>query len=194
MKRERRGPRQLAPRSNPLPVSVSGGTALQTTRLMLRPIVPADIDDLLSMDGDARVMRYIGSGQGPRTRDEVVASFGRVMDLAAKHPGMSLLHASERKGGRFVGGCGLFPLPDTDAIEIAYRLPYACWGQGYATEMARAVLAHGFDTLRLARIVGVTYPENLPSQRVLAKIGMRDEGCGVHYGRTMRVFAAERTA
>jgi RimJ/RimL family protein N-acetyltransferase len=60
--------------------------------------------------------------------------------------------------------------------------------------MARAVMAHGFDTLGLARIVGVTYPENEPSQRVLLKIGMRAEGEAVHYGRTMRVFAAERAA
>ena len=167
---------------------------LATPRLVLRPFAPGDVDELLTMDGDARVMRYIGTGLGPRTRDEVAASIGRIMDFAARHPGMSLLHASVRDTGRFVGGCGLFPLPDDSAIEIAYRLPYDCWGQGYATEMARAVMAHGFDTLGLVRIVGVTYPENEPSQRVLLKIGMRAEGEAVHYGRTMRVFAAERAA
>jgi RimJ/RimL family protein N-acetyltransferase len=172
--------------------ATGGGPRLATPRLVLRPFRPGDVDELLTMDGDARVMRYIGTGLLPRTRDEVAASIGRIIDFAARRPGMSLLHASERDTGRFVGGCGLFPLPDDSAIEIAYRLPHACWGRGYATEMARAVLAHGFDTLRLERIVGVTYPENEPSQRVLLKLGMRAEGEAVHYGRTMRVFAAER--
>jgi len=186
--------RRKTPHADPLPLRGRGSTILATPRLVLRPFAPGDVDELLTMDGDARVMRYIGTGLGPRTRDEVAASIGRVMDFAARHPGMSLLHASARDTGRFVGGCGLFPLPDDSAIEIAYRLPHDCWGQGYATEMAQAVMAHGFDTLGLARIVGVTYPENEPSQRVLLKIGMRAEGEAVHYGRTMRVFAAERVA
>jgi len=167
---------------------------LLTPRLALRPFAPGDVDDLLSMDGDARVMRYVGTGLGPRTRDEVAASIGRLVAFAATHPGYSLLHASRRDDGTFVGGCGLFPLPDDSAIEIAYRLPHAAWGHGYATEMARAVLAHGFDALALGRIVGVTYPDNLASQRVLRKIGMRDDGEAVHYGRAMRMFVAERAS
>jgi RimJ/RimL family protein N-acetyltransferase len=63
---------------------------LETPRLVLRPFAPGDVDELLTMDGDARVMRYIGTGLGPRTRDEVAASIGRNMDFAARHPGMSL--------------------------------------------------------------------------------------------------------
>ena len=116
-----------------------------------------------------------------------------MMTYAAAHPGYGLLHASRADDGLFVGGCGLYPLPESDTadIEIAYRLPHDCWGQGYATEMARGVLEHGFVTLRLARIVGVTHPENLPSQRVLCKLGMRAEGTAVHFGRWMR--SAPRT-
>ena len=86
----------------------------------------------------------------------------------------------------------MFPVPEGDDIEIAYRLPHARWGQGFATEMARAVLAHGLDTLGLARIVGLTWPENVPSQRVLEKIGMRREADAEHYGRSMQVYAATR--
>ena len=168
--------------------------ALQTPRLTLRPFTPVDVDDLLAMDGDARVMRYIGTGLGARTRAEVEASIGRIIAFAAEHPGMSLLHASTRDNGRFVGGCGLFPLPDGSAIEIAYRLPFACWGHGYATEAARAVLAQGFATLALPRIVGVTFPENAASQQVLRKIGMGDAGQADHYGRTMQVFVADGPA
>ena len=47
---------------------------LETPRLTLRPFLSADVDDRLTMDGDERVMRYIGTGLGPRTRAEVEAS------------------------------------------------------------------------------------------------------------------------
>jgi RimJ/RimL family protein N-acetyltransferase len=164
----------------------------ETARLRLREFTTADVDDLLRSDGDARVMRYLANGLAARTREEVSRSLERMARAYAERPGFGLLHASLREGGAFVGGCGLFQLPEGEAIEIAYRLPVACWGQGYATEMARAVLAHGFGTLGLARVIGLTWPENLPSQRVLEKIGMRRTGVEEHYGRPMIVFEARR--
>jgi RimJ/RimL family protein N-acetyltransferase len=166
------------------------GTLLHTRRLALREFAPGDVDDLLRSDGDARVMRYLANGLAPRSRDEVAASIGRLSTLYRERPGFSLLHASE--AGRFVGACGLFDIPEGDGVEIAYRLPFDCWGRGYATEMAAAVLAHGFDTLSLPRIVGLTWPENVASQRVLIKIGMQRCGVEQHYGREMHVFAANR--
>ena len=54
--------------------------------------------------------------------------------------------------------------------------------------MARACWTHGFAALGLARIIGLTFPENVPSQRVLEKIGMRSEGTAEHYGHTMRMY------
>jgi RimJ/RimL family protein N-acetyltransferase len=55
------------------------------------------------------------------------------------------------------------------------------------------VLAHGFEALALERIVGLTWPENVASQRVLMKIGMQRCGVEQHYGREMHVFAAQRS-
>ena len=166
------------------------GTTLRTRRLVLREFTPDDVDDLWRSDGDARVMRYLADGLAPRARDEVAASIGRLMKLYREKPGYFSLHASD--AGRFVGACGLFDIPEGDGIEIAYRLPFDCWGRGYATEMAAAVLAHGFDTLGLDRIVGLTWPENVPSQRVLQKIGMQRCGVEQHYGREMNVFDVRR--
>ena len=167
-------------------------TALTTPRLVLRHFERGDVDDLFAMDSDDRVMRYLGSGLKGRTRAECEQGIERMVERAAERPGYGLLHASLRDGGAFVGGCGLFPVPEGDDIEIAYRLPHSCWGRGFATEMARAVLAHGLGKLDLARIVGLTWPENVPSQRVLEKIGMRREADAEHYGRTMQVYTATR--
>ena len=165
-------------------------TPLATPRLVLRHFEPGDLDDLYRMDSDDRVMRYLGSGLKGRTREQVGEALQRMVDKGRMNPGHGLLHGSLRDTGAFVGGCGIFPLPDAPGVEIAYRLPFQCWGLGYATEMARAVLAHGLTTLGFDRVVGLTWPENVPSQRVLEKIGMRREADAEHYGRLMRVYAA----
>ena len=167
-------------------------TLLATPRLVLREFIADDADDLLRSDGDAQVMRYLANGLAPRTRDEVRATVGRICAGYLERPGFGLLHASRRGDGIYVGGCGIFKVPDGDEFEIAYRLPVDCWGQGYATEMAHAVLHHAFATLKLPRVIGLTWPENVASQRVLVKIGMEARGVEEHYGRPMQVYIAER--
>jgi RimJ/RimL family protein N-acetyltransferase len=171
-------------------VAIPVKPALATARLELRPFAADDIDDLHSMDGDARVMRFLGNGLPPRSRAECEAALARMRAAYDERPGFGLLHGSRRDDGAFVGGCGLFGVPDDDQIEIAYRLPVSQWGRGYATEMARAVLAHGFGTLKLVRVIGLTWPENVASQRVLEHIGMVREGSGRYYGREMFRYAA----
>src|SRR5262249_22713818 len=76
----------------------------------------------------------------------------------------------------FAGFIGLsiprFEAHFTPCVEIGWRLAAACWGQGFATEGARAALAFGFQTLALAEIVSFTVPANLRSRRVMEKLGM----------------------
>jgi len=81
-------------------------------------------------------------------------------------------------------------VPKTVDVEVGYRLLPGAWGSGYATEGTRALVRHGFAGLGLARIIGLTHPENLASQRVLAKAGLRDAGWGRYYGRDLRLFEA----
>jgi hypothetical protein len=60
----------------------------------------------------------------------------------------------------------------TPCVEIGWRIAAARWGRGYATEGARAALMCGFETLNMARVVSFTVPADLPSRRVMEKIGM----------------------
>jgi RimJ/RimL family protein N-acetyltransferase len=166
-------------------------TTLETPRLVLREFTAQDVDDLHRCDGDARVMRWLGAGLPPRSREEVADAIEGLQTTYAERPGYGLLDARRRDDGRFVGACGIFPVPEGDDIEIAYRLPFDCWGQGYATEMARAVLAHAHGMLRLPRVIGLTWPENEASSRVLEKIGMRRRGTALHYGRPMSLYVSE---
>jgi ribosomal-protein-alanine N-acetyltransferase len=80
-------------------------------------------------------------------------------------------------GAPFAGMVGLadpdFPAHFQPAVEIGWRLAATHWGRGYATEAARAVLAHGFERLGLREIVSFTTTENVRSRHVMEKLGMR---------------------
>ena len=80
-------------------------------------------------------------------------------------------------GAPFIGMVGLsnpdFTAPFLPAVEIGWRLAAEHWGRGYATEAARAVVAHGFERLGLDEIVSFTTTANVRSRRVMEKLGMR---------------------
>ena len=74
---------------------------------------------------------------------------------------------------KLIGWCGLGPLEfSSGEIEIFYGLSKDQWGKGIATEAATTVLAYGFETLKLDRIVAVTDPRNAASVKVIEKLGM----------------------
>jgi RimJ/RimL family protein N-acetyltransferase len=87
---------------------------------------------------------------------------------------------------------GLFPLEDSGLIEIGYRCLRAAWGQGLATEAGRAVLDDGFRDLGIEPIVAVTHTDDLASQRVLEKIGLKARGRAFHYGRSLAFYHLSR--
>jgi RimJ/RimL family protein N-acetyltransferase len=109
------------------------------------------------------------------TREESDAMVDRIEEhLRAK--GFGLYAAELRSEGRFVGYIGLhiptFKAHFTPCVEIGWRLASDVWGQGLATEGARAVIRHAFEDLGLSEIVSFTVPANHRSIRVMQKIGM----------------------
>jgi ribosomal-protein-alanine N-acetyltransferase len=82
----------------------------------------------------------------------------------------------ERESGRFLGFTGLarprFDAPFLPAIEIGWRLARDAWGQGFASEAARAASGHAFGTLGLAELVAFTTPQNARSRAVMERLGM----------------------
>jgi len=158
---------------------------LTTRRLRLRPWCLEDVPDMLAMDMDADVVRYIwGTPPDPEKRHwELVER----IHASSAHPGGNWI-VEWRDDPRFLGWCGLIPLEDSGYIEIGYRYIKAAWGQGIATEAAQTVLDHGFRALEIDPIVAVTHPENRASQNVLTKIGLNREGLQFHYGRDLPFF------
>lgn len=164
---------------------------LETLRLSLREFTPSDFQDLYRLDSDRRVMRYLNHGE-PLTRAEVRDALVRVLRYYPHYPGFGVWRASLREGGAFAGWFCLKYCPPTCDVEIGYRLVPEVWGCGVATEGASALLAYAFRTLGLFRVIGITHPDNVASQRVLVKSGLHDQGWGFYYNKRVRLFAADR--
>lgn len=162
-----------------------------TARLDLREFTVDDFDDVHRLDSDPRVVRYIGDGS-VATREASRETIERALRRYREHPGLGAWRASRRDDGRFIGWASLKHAGESPDIEIGYRLLHEAWGQGFATELVRAMLRRGFEERGLARIIGVTHPDNTASQRVLLKAGMRDEGWGDYYDQRLRLFAITR--
>ena len=163
---------------------------LRTLRLTMREFTAADFDDLLRLDSDPRVLKYINGGK-PMSRDEVGAAVQRVTGYYALYPGLGVWRASRRDNGAFIGWYCLKYCPPTTDVEVGYRLLFNAWGKGFATEGARALVDYGFRRLGVMRIIGVTHPGNKASQHVLQKSGLRDAGWGRYYNRRLRLFIAD---
>jgi RimJ/RimL family protein N-acetyltransferase len=150
---------------------------LETGRLRLRRFGPDDADLLVALDADPEVMRYITYGQ-PTPRSAYVETYlPRWLAIYESQPGRGYFAAERRDTGEFLGW---FHLRDDRIepryVELGYRLKRSAWGQGYATEGSRALLAHGFDRLGCERISARTLLGNRASQRVMEKCGLRRAG------------------
>ena len=164
--------------------------SLQTPRFLLRPLRADDATWIASLHTDPDVMRYIPGGAkspGKALRDAEDCVF---VDLHSLELGFWAI--ADRVSGEAHGWVALKKL-NCDDIEVGYRIRRRSWGCGIATEAAARLLAYGFEDLQLDRIVAVTMPENLASQRVLAKLGMRLEKCYRRDGLEWCYFGLSRT-
>lgn len=148
---------------------------LTTDRLHLRPIVEADADELFALHSDALVLRYWDSPPwtDPARAERFVATCERLADEGSG----TRLAVTRGEDGAFLGWCGLSGWnPDFHSASLTYCLTRAAWGQGYATEAARALLTWAYAALDLNRVQAEADTRNRPSGRVLEKLGFQLEG------------------
>lgn len=172
--------------------------SLRTERLHLREWRESDLPEFAAICADPKVMRYIGDGR-PRTTEQTAQSIAR-MQQGIDERGFGFWAACLRDSARVVGFVGLgVPtfLPDVmPAVEIGWRLARDCWGQGLATEGARAALEDGFTRCALDEIVSIYQPANAASGRVMEKIGMTPmlDTILPEHGYPVRVYRLTRDA
>jgi RimJ/RimL family protein N-acetyltransferase len=148
---------------------------LETSRLILRHLVPDDLDDLYALYRDREVRRYFPEGtlSYVETREELEWFLNGHPD----YPQLGLWATIHKGSNQFIGRCGLLPwtIDQRFEVEVAYLLAKAYWGQGLGTEVAQAILDYGFDTLHLAGLICLIDRQNLASIKVATKIGMTFE-------------------
>ena len=151
---------------------MSRSEILQTERLILRRWRDEDREPFARMNADRRVMEFFSA---TLSREQSDALINRAEAHFHQHE-FGPYAAELRSNGAFAGFIGLsvpsFRARFTPCVEAGWRLAPELWGQGLATEGARAVLDYGFHVLKLEEIVSFTVPANLRSRRVMEKLSM----------------------
>lgn len=173
---------------------------IETDRLILRPWRDDDRAAFAAINADPHVAVWLG---GVRSPAETEAQIARIDAHIARH-GYGFWAAERKADRRLVGMIGLKfseETPPGPGVELGWRLARDCWGQGLATEGARAAMTWGFANLGAPEITAFTASGNRASQAVMTRIGMihdptRDfEHPGLPVGHPLRphvLFAAVR--
>lgn len=155
---------------------------LETDRLRLRPFTEADAANLLALDNDPDVLRYIGIAPLADLAAYRELIRNRMLPYHAAYTDLGFWVAEERATDTFVGWFHLRPAPDykfateagylADDLDIGYRLRRPFWNRGYATEISHALLRFAFHQRQTPRVVATALVGNTASCRVLEKVGL----------------------
>lgn len=159
------------------------GIEIETPRLLLRRWRASDREPFAQLNADPAVMRFFPSTLSRPESDEVADR----IEQGIEQRGWGFYAAELRETGEFIGFIGLsvpgFEAHFTPCVEIGWRLAAAHWNRGLATEGANAAAAHALDTLKIPEIVAFTAKGNLPSRRVMEKIGMTRDAADFEHPR-----------
>lgn len=147
---------------------------LQTERMILRQFEMDDVDNLVDLDSDPAVTRYINGGQSTSREFIVEKVMPRIFAYYEHLEQQGIWAVNEKTTGRFMGWFHLRPNhADPAETELGYRFKQQYWGQGLATEGSLALIKKGFESLNLDIIVAIADPENSASIRVMEKAGLK---------------------
>ena len=143
----------------------------ETIRLILRQWQESDIVPFAEMNSDLEVMKYFPKTLSFNETLEMYNSFKNSKNDFRFSP------AEEKISGKFIGFVGLnIPSYMPTSVEIGWRLQKEFWGKGLASEAAKKWLEIGFGEYGLDEIISFTAKQNIKSQEVMKRIGMkRDE-------------------
>jgi RimJ/RimL family protein N-acetyltransferase len=165
-------------------------TILETDRLLLREFVMDDVKEFFRMVSDSDVTRF--TGDDCQTLEEASKRLedGPFQDYR-KH-GYGRWAAVYKPTGTVIGFAGLKYMDDVGEVDLGFRFFKEHWGKGLATEASRAIVAYGFGTHQLKRIIGMADIENKASIRVLEKVGFTFERFTTFRDHEVAWYAIER--
>jgi RimJ/RimL family protein N-acetyltransferase len=143
---------------------------LATNRLLLRLPNHGDVDAIVGIVGEWDVARRLARVPHPYSPADARAFLDHVV------PAEWVWAVTLKGSSALVGVVGLTPAADANTAELGYWLSSNHWGQGIATEAARAVVAFGFEVLGFPSLTSGYFEENPASGRVLKKLGFIETG------------------
>jgi RimJ/RimL family protein N-acetyltransferase len=147
---------------------------IQTDRLVLTPLSPADAGSLFAYRSLPEVARY--QGWEPATVKDTVDFIAALGSIEFDSPGTWFqLGIRSRQSGDLIGDLGVHFLQDGEQVEIGFTLDPSYQGRGFGSEAVAGLLDHLFGTLRKHRVIASVDPRNTPSLRLLRRLGMRQE-------------------
>ncbi|HEY4677839.1 MAG TPA: GNAT family N-acetyltransferase [Candidatus Angelobacter sp.] len=162
---------------------------LETSRLRLREFVSQDADALAAVLGDPVTMQYYPAAFEHKGVQEWIGK-----NIARyQRDGYGLWAMMLKSSGEVIGDCGcvLQEVEDRNEVEVGYHVRRDLWGNGYATEAAKACMEYAFAKLGARRVISMIRPENLQSRRVAEKNGMSCEKTIFWRGYDHCIYAIE---
>jgi ribosomal-protein-alanine N-acetyltransferase len=165
---------------------------METQNLICRPFTLDDAQAYWPLVSLPEIQRY--TGEQPVTSLEQVRKtlIERPLRDYAVH-GFGRMACIEKQSGRLVGFSGIKYLEELQEVDVGYRFLPDCWGKGYATESALALMEEARRRFGIERFFGMVQPENVASARVLQKLGLAFERSAVEHGMTMDFYATPGT-
>ncbi|HEY4029580.1 MAG TPA: GNAT family N-acetyltransferase [Caulobacteraceae bacterium] len=142
---------------------------LETERLILRRPDESDLDAFTELMADPEVTRFLG---GPASRTVAWRAIATIAGAWAIQ-GFGMFSVIDRGSGRWIGRAGPWRPEGWPGSEVGWALTRSAWGQGYATEAARASIEFAFDKLGWDEVIHMIDPLNAPSQAVARRVGSR---------------------
>lgn len=146
---------------------------INTKRLRLRQWCNADREHFAALNADPNVMQFFPASLDQAASDVIADQ----CELLIAEQGWGFWAVEILASQQFIGFVGLrkahAQLPFAPCVELGWRLASPYWGKGYATEAATAALDFAFNQLNLNGVVAFTSMLNLPSQKVMQRLGMQ---------------------
>jgi len=157
----------------------------QTPRIIIREFLAEELETYLKHFTDEQVTLHLPK----RSREERIIIFNNALTQYQITSATGIWAIFDSATHDFAGSCLLRPFDDkAGVLELGYSLEQKYWGRGIATEMANAILAHGFNDNTITEIVAVTTLANAGSQRVLQKAGFNQGDNLIRNGEELAYF------
>ena len=160
---------------------------IETQRVQLRPLTRDDLDDVLEMQADPDVMRFLGQLDRDQAREWLEVTTRQWAEV-----GYGRAAVIERATGRFIGRAGLRYWPEFGETEVGWVLRRDVWGHGLASEAGHASLRWGFENLDVTYITAIITPDNTRSIAVAQRLGMTSLREDTHFGERVTIYAMRR--